>query len=379
VPFRPSPEYYAGFRGLQGPAYSSPDTYLTGRFGTPSYQAASALSGTPSGYSASGGLFNPKVGPLNEKYGPEDFAMKLPAGVAYSQQQLADQLRMTLANIGAGRKEAKSEAELDRERWKVDRPKALEQMLIAHAQMGGTPGSGPSRQGQQDVRGEYGRFFQDIGIKLAETLAKLSLYEQGAYQDYNAGMTGSYIDAANQMAAGGPAGGWGAMGFGQAGAPYAKALYEQLSGQFLGLSNMGIWVPKNIRGTNQMSTHALGNAVDVGVPNEKTGMAVYNWLKANQNAWGIKTILYDPAGAPGLNPGDHDEHIHIDWGYNPWAGWAPGLGMKGSAGFSGGPTASPTFGPPPAATFGASPSAGAPPAKKKKPVGVGGGQTFRIQ
>jgi hypothetical protein len=101
------------------------------------------------------------------------------------------------------------------------------------------------------------------------------------------------------------------LDWGRGGNPIAGALLKEARKRFPGLKYWGEFATS---GHVPNSQHYRGNAIDIGVPNTGVGLQFYDWLKKNQNRFGYTTELYDPAGDPGTNPGDHNRHIHIDWG-----------------------------------------------------------------
>jgi len=97
-----------------------------------------------------------------------------------------------------------------------------------------------------------------------------------------------------------------------------------------GLTNIGGYSYRNIAGTNTLSDHALGKAIDVMIPNYRSaasiarGNAVANWFVNNPGAFGTKYVIWrdrinsgrgwQPYGHPGGGGGDtlqHRDHVHV--------------------------------------------------------------------
>lgn len=55
--------------------------------------------------------------------------------------------------------------------------------------------------------------------------------------------------------------------------------------------NLGTWVVRDMRGKpGQLSVHATGAAADIGYPDRKTGLAMWDWFLAHTKELGIVEI-----------------------------------------------------------------------------------------
>jgi hypothetical protein len=69
----------------------------------------------------------------------------------------------------------------------------------------------------------------------------------------------------------------------------------QILGDRWGFSNLGIYANRQMRGSNLLSVHATGRAVDAGIPKNKQNdqawvSQVFDWLVANHVALGIEEV-----------------------------------------------------------------------------------------
>jgi hypothetical protein len=342
------------------PAYNpaaSPDTSYVGGFGIPSNVRAGGLPGAT------------QHGLLDTSRQPFPIDPNLPVTL----DDLLAWKRSEMARIAAQTGQLTSGAKVTQARLATDQGLDVNALKNQLASQGASAG-GAQFRGVGNIKTDYGRQRQDLATGTASSLEDLARQRGDIGRVFDTKSAQAYIDAANYSAGQVPssysAAGWGVHGWGPAGAPYANDLFKTVSALFPGLQNYGEYSDRNIRGTNQLSTHALGNAIDIHPQNQAEGLKLYAWLKANQGAWGIQTVLYDPAGAPGINPGDHMNHIHIDWGYSPWTGY----GGSAPTGSASAPTSGGGYGP---ASVGAgyvsgTPSSSSSSKKKKPPVGGGG-------
>lgn len=76
--------------------------------------------------------------------------------------------------------------------------------------------------------------------------------------------------------------------------PGTQKLIEILQSRW-GMTNLGIWANRPMRGSTRLSVHATGRAVDAGIPkNKQDDMAwvssVFDWLVANHVALGLEEV-----------------------------------------------------------------------------------------
>lgn len=76
--------------------------------------------------------------------------------------------------------------------------------------------------------------------------------------------------------------------------PGTEKLIDILQSRW-GMTNLGIWANRPMRGSTRLSVHATGRAVDAGIPkNKQDDMAwvssVFDWLVANHVALGIEEV-----------------------------------------------------------------------------------------
>lgn len=70
------------------------------------------------------------------------------------------------------------------------------------------------------------------------------------------------------------------------------------------VTNLGTFVNRQMRGSNQLSVHATGRAVDLGYSTRTNGLALYNFLLANTQLLGIEEIHDYSYKWPQQNPAD---------------------------------------------------------------------------
>jgi len=66
--------------------------------------------------------------------------------------------------------------------------------------------------------------------------------------------------------------------------------FAKMMGQRWGFQNLGTWVVRNMRGSDRLSVHATGRAVDLGWKNSKIAGEVALWLVANYAQLGIEEV-----------------------------------------------------------------------------------------
>lgn len=89
----------------------------------------------------------------------------------------------------------------------------------------------------------------------------------------------------------------------------AEAVLKAIERRFPEAYSLGIFDPRNIRGTSTPSEHAYGAAVDVGVGSNRLGDAIYRWLMRPrvQERFGYTNVLWEVP--------DHWDHLHIGFLY----------------------------------------------------------------
>lgn len=85
--------------------------------------------------------------------------------------------------------------------------------------------------------------------------------------------------------------------------PIARVKAEVFK-QFPTTHSGGDYVVKKIKGTNTWSQHSWGNALDIMVPDLRTGDKVASWLTINRARFGTGTMLWRVK--------DHYDHVHIE-------------------------------------------------------------------
>ena len=143
--------------------------------------------------------------------------------------------------------------------------------------------------------------------------------------------TRKYVEA-NSMLYGGNFGASNPSPNGQGGLGPAAAAARAFVMRTFGISNIGGYSYRNIAGTNTLSDHALGKAIDVMIGNwgstagTAKGNAVANWFVQNPSAFGTKYVIWnarynggrgwEPYGHPGggRNPTlQHLDHVHVSF------------------------------------------------------------------
>ena len=93
--------------------------------------------------------------------------------------------------------------------------------------------------------------------------------------------------------------------------PSINQVRSEVSAHFPSVTlSADVAVCRRIADSNRWSQHAWNNAVDIHVPDQRTGDAVYSWLVANKNRIGLATICWQNHG--GCNAADHQDHVHVD-------------------------------------------------------------------
>ena len=64
----------------------------------------------------------------------------------------------------------------------------------------------------------------------------------------------------------------------------------RLASKRFGMTNLGTWANRPMRGSTQLSVHATGRAVDLGYANRDNALALWNFLLANTAQLGIEEI-----------------------------------------------------------------------------------------
>jgi len=122
-----------------------------------------------------------------------------------------------------------------------------------------------------------------------------------------------------------PIGGLEGGGFGPGGIPGVENI-KQMANYILslfggsGAYNMGDYVYRNIAGTNVLSEHAKGLAVDIGGPTNVLH-DVFNWALGQKNKLGLKTAIWQNdiwslqrgMRRGGYRKNDHYNHVHLDF------------------------------------------------------------------
>lgn len=107
----------------------------------------------------------------------------------------------------------------------------------------------------------------------------------------------------------------------------ALTLRDHLLGYFEQIASIGIYNCRVIAGTNSMSLHGVGRALDVMIPtvggdaDNDLGDPIAHWLMANAQAIGVQTIIWDHSiwrvsndprihEYTGSNP--HVDHLHVE-------------------------------------------------------------------
>ena len=96
----------------------------------------------------------------------------------------------------------------------------------------------------------------------------------------------------------------------------------RLASKRWGFTNLGTYANRPMRGSNQLSVHATGRAVDLGYANRDNALALWNFLIANTAQLGIEEIHDYSYRNPNQDPKDKTA-----WG----AGYrsSRGEGMRG--------------------------------------------------
>jgi hypothetical protein len=115
--------------------------------------------------------------------------------------------------------------------------------------------------------------------------------------------------------------------------PAPRTAIRMIHANFPNLKSLGIYVCRNVKGTNVKSAHAEGRALDIGVsanrPGERLiGDLLFKALIASAAKSGIDNVIWNrqiwsvqhggprpfvgnyPHGGP-RNP--HTDHIHVEW------------------------------------------------------------------
>lgn len=130
---------------------------------------------------------------------------------------------------------------------------------------------------------------------------------------------------------------------GAAGAtPAASRFVRALKAKFgSAIERTGIVANRNIAGTNTLSQHAYGNAVDIFA---RDLAAVWGWAIQNATRLSIRLVIYNGQQWSGgrisayTGKSDHTSHVHVDF-WPQYGGNPPGYPLNpGPGGTSGGAT-----------------------------------------
>jgi hypothetical protein len=108
---------------------------------------------------------------------------------------------------------------------------------------------------------------------------------------------------------------------------------RMIHANFPQVKNLGIYVPRNIKGTSTQSAHSQGRALDIGLnalkPEEKVvGDAIFHGLIRAAHRSGIDNVIWNRQiwsvqhGGPrpwggtysnGALKNPHTDHIHVEW------------------------------------------------------------------
>jgi hypothetical protein len=85
-----------------------------------------------------------------------------------------------------------------------------------------------------------------------------------------------------------------------------------------GITNIGGYANRNIAGTNTLSKHALGKAIDVMTYNKAIHQKIANEFVSNAGRWGTDNVItgtriWNRRGWHGYNGIPHNNHIHVDF------------------------------------------------------------------
>jgi hypothetical protein len=125
--------------------------------------------------------------------------------------------------------------------------------------------------------------------------------------------------------------GQGQLSWGSQGNPFANQVWALVHQLFPATSFGGMFVDKAISGSNTVSQHAYGNAVDIMVPSIAVGNQIYQWLQQNWPAASspVYKVLWDPAGSHGNVVGAHTNHLHVE--FDPYYAGRPVPNYSGQA------------------------------------------------
>jgi hypothetical protein len=281
---------------------SSPDTYVRPAGNQPSYLSATQLEGIL------GRLPRERVGAGGWASWPKGGAggMTMPgfkAGTTAAKRELDLTLRALRGDARAAKLLARITRKRDIEQERLD----IGEVSVDFATRGLTgrevKGEAPAPAFYQTHR-THERVREDVAAGLAQTLREIAARKGQARAGYEASMAELLGQQAQYQSTHG--GTVSTRNWGPAGNPKANALWSAVSRAFPSTSFGGIYVNRNIAGTNTPSQHASGNALDIMVPNLSVGDRIMKWLQANRRRFGWTFVLW-------RRP-DHYNHLHVSWG-----------------------------------------------------------------
>lgn len=122
--------------------------------------------------------------------------------------------------------------------------------------------------------------------------------------------------------------------------PHVRAAAQEIA-QTFGVQNIGGYSYRNIEGTNTLSDHAKGLALDVMT--SVKGTQVANWAVQNASRLGITYVIWSRAIWDSRNnkgwtrytgPNPHTDHVHLS--FHPTAGTGGTGNVQGFGGVIGG-------------------------------------------
>jgi hypothetical protein len=99
-------------------------------------------------------------------------------------------------------------------------------------------------------------------------------------------------------------------------APEIQRVYYELFSRWPNTTNMGTHVVRNIAGTDTLSEHSFGDAIDIGGPDEQLTEQA-SWLASHAAPLGITQVIFkdriwtDTEGWHPYTAGGHDTHVHV--------------------------------------------------------------------
>jgi hypothetical protein len=99
-------------------------------------------------------------------------------------------------------------------------------------------------------------------------------------------------------------------------APEIQRVYYELWSRWPDTSHMGTYNVRNIAGTDTLSEHSFGDAIDIGGPPEQLAEQA-SWVANHARPLGVTQVIYkdriwtDTEGWHPYTAGGHDTHVHI--------------------------------------------------------------------